>query len=151
MQIYEIIVGVRRRDLSVKVKEGVLATVETGSLQEGTRVPKDRVTVLVGQTQNGPTAWVQIADYDTGRAARITHEGWIDLGSGQVQSLSTLDASRATLSRLSNPTAEVLRCQEQSAFGTDACCTSHGNGCYVRCCGGCCSDPVGCPGAGCCP
>ncbi len=151
MDVFKVVVSVEGRDVSIHVKEGVLATVETGTLANDVRTPKNKVTAIVGPSSKGPVAWVQVASYDASRAARITHEGWVESGVGQVLSLLANDPAKASLSRESNPPADMVKCQEDAAFGSDACCTSSGNGCYVRCCGGCCSDPVGCPGAGCCP
>lgn len=151
MDLYKVVVSVEGRDVTTQVKAGVLASVETGSLVDGVRAPRSKITTIVEGTRKGPMAWVQIASFDRDGTAKITHEGWISSGVFQLPPVSAVGAAKASLARELQTTPEMIKCQENAEFGTDACCTSNGNGCYVRCCGGCCSDPVGCPGAGCCP
>lgn len=151
MDLYKVVVSVEGRDISTYVKEGVLASVETGSLTGSVQTPKSKVTVIVGQSAKGPVAWVQVGRYNANRMVQVTHEGWVGLGNGQVSSQTAHGPANASLSLETNPTPDMIKCQSDADFGVEACCTSNGNGCYVRCCGGCCSDPVGCPGASCCP
>lgn len=151
MDLYKVIVQVGARNIDITVKQGILATVETGLRENGVEKPKSKVAVLVGTGRDGLSAWVQVAEFGMNGALGVTHEGWVAEGSRQIESLTKATSSTASLSRVTNPTAEMLKCQEDADFGPLACCTSSGSGCYVKCCGGCCSDPVGCPGASCCP
>jgi hypothetical protein len=91
-----------------------------------------------------------VSHFNENREAHITHEGWINEGGGKIETISTLDPSKASLTLLKNPSAEVIECQKDKDIGVKACCTAYGSGCYVRCCNSCCSDPYGCPGARCC-
>jgi hypothetical protein len=151
MDIYKVTVAINGRDLEALVKAGVLATIETGSLDNGAETPRDKVTIIVGQGKQRPTAWIQVSRFAAGRVINVTHEGWISEGVGALESCSSLNAANTSLSKVVDPSAEVMKCQGEAAFGARACCTRTGSGCYVTCCGGCCSDPFGCPGASCCP
>lgn len=150
MEIFKVAVAVDGRNIEVVLKAGVLATIETGSHENKVTSPKNKVSVLVGEGKQGLSAWIQVGSFDANRALLITHEGWVQEGDGTLGALSTGSATFASLSRMAEPTAEMLKCQEDSDFGAFGCCTSYGSGCYVTCCNGCCSDPYRCPGASCC-
>jgi hypothetical protein len=151
MDICKVTVAVNGRDLQAIVKAGVMATIETGALTNGIQTPKDKINIIVGRAGQGLSAWVQVSQFDVNKTASITHEGWISEGTGSLSSFSNSISAKASLSRVDSPSPEVIKCQEDAAFGLTACCTSNGSGCYVKCCSGCCSDPAGCPGASCCP
>lgn len=151
MDLYKVTVHVDGRGLDVVVKPGILATVETGSHQDKATSPKFRVAVLVGDTGKNMAGWIQLTEFDRSGSLRVTHEGWVSDGVGEVASLTQGGALPTSLTRMADPTPEMRKCQENAEFGPLACCTAYGDGCYVKCCGGCCSDPVGCPGASCCP
>jgi hypothetical protein len=151
MNLYKVTVQVGPRNIDVTVKQGILATVETGTRENRVNKPKSKVAVLVGTGRAGLSAWVQLSEFHSDGTLSVTNEGWVAEGSGDIGSMNKNAPASASLSRIANPTPEMIKCQEDADFGPLACCTSSGNGCYVNCCGGCCSDPVGCPGAGCCP
>jgi hypothetical protein len=151
MDIYKVTIAVNGRNLEAFLKAGVMATIETGSLQNNVQTPNDKVNVIVGPAQQGMAAWVQVSRFDASRMLHVTHEGWISEGASTVGSLSTSGAAPTSLSIVRTPSPEVLKCQADVTFGMLSCCTSNGSGCYVKCCNGCCSDPVKCPGASCCP
>lgn len=150
MEIFKVAVAVEGRNIEVLLKNGVLATVETGSLQGKIESPKNKVSVIVGEGRQGLAAWVQVGRFNSDKSLTISHEGWVREGDGEVSECTSVTSAVASLARIANPTAEMLKCQDKAEFGALACCTSYGNGCYVRCCNSCCSDPVGCPGASCC-
>lgn len=150
MELFKVAVAVNGRNVEVLLKAGILATVEFGSHENKIEIPKNKVSVLVGKSRQGLVAWVQVGSFDSGKTLMISHEGWVPEGDGTLKALSSGTTSFASLARILHPTAEMLKCQHEADFGALACCTSYGNGCYVRCCNSCCSDPVGCPGASCC-
>ena len=144
MGVHKVNVELDGRAVQMIVNEGVLATMETGTHVNKVQKPQNRVCVIVQTSDNKPTAWVQISKAE-GQSFVVTSEGWIADRAGAA---SFGNAPRGSISQASGREAEM---QATSKFGILACCTSYGNGCYVTCCGGCCSDPTGCPGAGCCP
>ena len=146
MDLYKLSVDVENRPVEITLQAGLLATAEFGRASK----PKSKVSVLVGSGKQGLSAWVQVLDFETDGTARVTHDGWLVEGDGEIQAIGGRGIAKASLSRISNPTAEMLKCQQDADFGAMACCTSNGNGCHVTCCNACCSDPVGCPGASCC-
>lgn len=150
MDIFRITVSVDARNLEILMKTGIVATLETGLYENQVEIPESRLRVIVGQDKQGFCAWVQVTRLEEGEPARILHEGWIHEQPEAVSAVSTNPAAWASLSRVSNPSAEVLKCQEDASFASSECCTAYGNGCYVRCCNSCCSDPARCPGASCC-
>ena len=155
MEVFRVTVAVDGRDLEMIVKAGVVATIETGSYEDEIEKPESKVSIIVGNGRQGLSAWVQVAQFEDGRAARISHEGWVQEGQGQIMALLDSAPAAASLSRVSNPSEEMSRCHDNVDFGTFACCTGRGRRgsrvCYVRCCNSCCSDPRRCPGARCCP
>lgn len=150
MEIFKVAVAIDGRNVEVLLKAGLLATFETGIHDNNLESPKNRVSVIVGEGRQGLAAWVQVGKFDSSKTMTVSHEGWVTEGAGEINALSSGNASFVSLTRISNPTVEMLKCQDEADFGALNCCTSNGNGCYVRCCNGCCSDPVGCPGASCC-
>ncbi len=150
MEIFKVAVAVNGRNIEVVLKAGVLATVETGSHENKVESPRNKISVLVGEGKQGLAAWVQVGAFGTDKTLQITHEGWVMEGDGSVGALSSNSSTFASLSRIPAPTAEMVKCQDDSEFGAFACCTAYGSGCYVTCCNSCCADPYGCPGASCC-
>lgn len=151
MDLYKITVSVGGRNIDIAVRQGILATVETGSHQNRVEKPEAKIAVLVGTGRAGLAAWVQVAEFGQDGGPRVTHEGWITEENGQIFSLGSGDTAPASVSRIVDPSPAMCRCHEDADFGPLACCTAYGNGCYVTCCGGCCSDSTKCPGASCCP
>jgi hypothetical protein len=151
MKAYKISVEVDGRVLESTVKEGVLATIETGTHVDKVTKPEHRVALIVGILDSKPIVWTQIAKAVDGQFT-ITHEGWIKEGQHALASVTTDQKdSVASMESLAEAPAESTRSLEQSKFGVTACCTAYGRGCYVKCCGACCADPARCPGARCCP
>ena len=150
MEIFKVKVAINGRDLEAFVKSGVMSTIETGSHENKAQTPKTKVNIIVGQTKEEPVAWVQVSQFDEDRTVHITHEGWVSNKDGSLEPLSIFSATKASLTLVTNPPEEVIKCQMNAEFGVLSCCTSYGSGCYVTCCNCCCSDSVGCPGASCC-
>jgi hypothetical protein len=150
MSAYKVSVEIEGRIVDSIVKEGVLATIETGTLLNSVETPKHKVVIMVGRATGGPSAWIQVSHYNGGGHPQIAYEGWVKKSGDRIQALAGSSSIAASLVEEVSPSAEVTNCHANAEFGTLSCCTSNGNGCYVRCCNGCCSDPVGCPGASCC-
>lgn len=151
MRFFNVKIQVGGREAQCIVKEGVLATMEVGSHVDKTRQrPRHKVSVLMGEAVNGPAAWVQVASFDSDGKLAVDSEGWIT-SDGGVHSIASFAMSPlASFDEIDAASEDAVKCAEEAHFGPLACCTSYGNGCYVTCCGGCCSDPYGCPGASCC-
>lgn len=150
MDIYKINVNVDERTLECTVRSGVLASIETGTHENKVETPKVRVSLIVGEQREQPSAWVQVSEFD-GENFRIKSEGWIGESSEIKMMPAQIPPVDATLQRVSEDEVASIKTHEEAIFGRSRCCTSYGNNCYVKCCGGCCSDPHGCPGATCCP
>ena len=151
MEIFKVTIAVNQRDVEINVKAGVLASFESGYSVGGVDSPKDRVSVIVGEGSNGKSAWVQVAQHTENGKIVITNEGWIHEGQQAMVDPMVGQPINASITKVSNPTSEMTKCQEDAGFGILACCVDTGaGGCYVRCCNGCCRDPYGCPGASCC-
>lgn len=149
MSYYQVRVQVNGRDLEMFAREGVPSTIEVGSHKDRVKTPQHKVSIIAGQTNGKATAWVQIAEHSSG-ALSVSHVGWVDDSNRSVKALFNAPAAAASVSKVDRLPENTIRTLEKAQFGTDGCCTSYGNGCYVTCCNGCCSDPVGCPGASCC-
>ena len=121
MEIFKVAVAVDGRNVEVLVKAGVLATVETGSHEDKVENPKNKVSVIVGKGRQGLAAWVQVGKFDSNKILTVSHEGWVPAGDGEISPLSSGTASFASLVPISNPTAEMLECQEEAEFGALAC------------------------------
>lgn len=150
MDIYKIKVAVNERQLECIVRSGVLATIETGRHQDRVEQPIDRVAIIVGTDSGRASAWVQVSKFD-GELFRISSEGWVFEDQAVQPMPARISAVQGSIERASEADIRSERTHEDAVFARSRCCTSYGNGCYVKCCGGCCSDPVGCPGASCCP
>lgn len=150
LHLYKVSVNVDQRSLDVIVKVGVVATMETGSHKNKIESPDRRLTVIVGEGKRGMAAWVQAGRFDGNKMLHISHEGWVFEGKGQLNALSSGDPLIVSLARIETSNDDIIKCQEKLTFASEDCCIAYGNGCYVRCCGSCCADPVGCPGARCC-
>ncbi|CAH1653542.1 hypothetical protein CHELA1G11_13686 [Hyphomicrobiales bacterium] len=148
MSIFKVMVEVDGRNIQCTVKEGVLATIETGTHDNKVRTPECRIALIVGRGDEEPTAWVQISKYTATNSLEVHAEGWIAAGG---PGLSTLSSGAVLVGALTEAEGVELQSVAEGKFGTLACCTAYGNGCYVRCCGGCCSDSTRCPNASCCP
>jgi SHS2 domain-containing protein len=151
MNFHQITVHVDGRDLESIVKEGVLATVEVGTHVDRVTKPETRVLIVTGRKDGKPVAWVQVAYANGIGALHISHEGWVSDGCEELSSSASGSPIRAKLKLVKAVPDKSRDSIEKAQFGVTACCTSYGKGCYVKCCGGCCKDPVKCPGAGCCP
>ena len=150
VDIYKVRVTVNERQLECTVRSGILATIETGKHQDRVEQPIDRVAIMVGADSGRASAWVQVSNFD-GEHFRVSSEGWIS-EDRDVQSMpARIKTVEGSIERASEADIISARTHEDAVFGRSRCCTSYGNGCYVKCCGGCCSDPTGCPGASCCP
>ncbi len=149
MEVFKVNIALGQRKLEAFVNKGVVATIETGSLMNQIRSPVDQVVIIVGDSTHGPTVWTQVSQIKQGMT-QITHQGFMEEKAGDLDRSLKLFSAEVSLTRVEHPPAEVLKCLAKTSFGLWNCCTANGNGCYVRCCNGCCSDPVGCPGASCC-
>lgn len=151
MDVFKVTVSVDGRDLEAFVKAYVLATIETEIHQnQQQRTPQDKVSIFVGQSPNGPAAWIQVFRFDAAHALQVTHEGWVSSADNALNALSGRKPASASLVLIQSPPPEVIKCHDGVSFGSFACCTSYSNGCYVTCCNSCCSDSAKCPGASCC-
>lgn len=156
MELFKVTVDVDGRNLDIVMKAGVIASVEVGSHKDKVeKNPANKINVIVGQGKSGLAAWVQVAKVAKSNSFQVIHEGWINEGDGHIESCAGLNHAIASLSRVANPSAEMQERQKNVDFSPLDCCTSYGTKpdggtCYVTCCNSCCSDPVGCPGAGCC-
>ena len=74
---YKVSVSVDGRNVESVVKEGVLATVETGKHVEKSKTPANKIWILAGQRGDGAVAWVQVATIRGDGGLSITHEGWV--------------------------------------------------------------------------
>jgi hypothetical protein len=149
MNIHKVTVNIENRSLEAFVREGVLATIETGKQVDKVKTPINKIWILSVHKDGKAAAWMQIAALRDG-AASITHEGWIGDGRPELTALSNKPSTRATVELAHDVPEKSRENLERAKIGTFGCCTSYGNGCYVTCCNSCCSDPVGCPGASCC-
>lgn len=147
MDVFKLSMEVDGRYIQSIVKKGVLATVETGKHTNRVIDPENRLCIMVQTQGEVPIAWVQVSKFN-GSVFEVQAEGWLG---DDAQRASTLGAQgavpRGSISRASPKEAEARMGDE---YGTYACCTSYGNGCYVKCCNSCCSDSTACPGASCC-
>jgi hypothetical protein len=150
MRCHKVTVSVDGRNLETLVREGVLATIETGKHVDKVKTPSNRISIMTGQRDGKSVAWVQVARVGADGVLSITNEGWIGDGQEQVASLSKGPGAKSSLEILEQIPEKSRATLEKAQFGVMGCCTAYGNGCYVTCCNGCCADPVGCPGASCC-
>jgi len=148
MDFLKVTVFVDGRDIDVSVRRGAMATAEFGTIVDGAEVPKSRVAVIADIRDGIPVAWTQVSKYE-GDKIVIEGEGW--LGSAVEKASIVGEVVTGGVSILDANQESHIKCLEEAEFGILACCTSSSGSCYVRCCGGCCSDPAGCPGASCCP
>lgn len=148
MDFLKVTVSVDGRDVDISVKRGAMATAEFGAIIDGAEVPKSRVAVIADIKSGTPVAWTQVSKYD-GNSFVIEGEGW--LGESVDRASIVGNAVNGGVSYLETTEESHIDCLKEAEFGILACCTSSAGSCYVRCCGGCCSDPYGCPGASCCP
>lgn len=152
MNLFRIELDFGGHPLGMVLSSGLVGTVETGSSVDGVDRARRRITAIISGSPNGPAGWIQLAKAEGSDNLVLSHEGWVQLG--KPSAISALNGSEtmllAKLEVVENPTEETLKCQATAQFGATSCCTSYGSGCYVTCCNSCCSDPVGCPGAGCC-
>ena len=149
MTAFKVTVEVGGRSIESVVRRGILATVEVGTHTEKVETPSHKIVILSDKADDGPTAWIQISSYTDSRA-EITYEGWIKGGSATLRHSYDGSAVTAFISEERSASQEVLDAHIDLVPGSMRCCISYGSGCYVKCCNGCCSDPVGCPGASCC-
>lgn len=149
MELFRVEVEVASRLLIIHVKAGILATMEVGTIDNGVEMPTHKAVLIVGETTSGHSAWVQTSKFNGTSDMRIMHQGWIE--NGKLKSSGSWPDAEASCKREENPTNAMIACQENATFGMLACCTATAGNCYIRCCGACCSDPAGCPGATCCP
>ena len=150
MNIYNVEIDVAGRTAFCTVKEGVVATMELGSHIDRVITPEHKVTLIVGKGKNGISAWVQVSEFSPEGILTISHDGWIDAAGERTSNLNEKAAPKVKFERAEPDSADALKCASDTSFGPLACCIAYGNGCYVKCCGGCCSDPMSCPGASCC-
>ena len=76
MAAYKVSVEVGGHSLESIVKDGVLATIETGTHKNGIETPQHKVVIMVGQSSTGASAWVQVSHYNGTIYPQIAHEGW---------------------------------------------------------------------------
>ena len=112
--------------------------------------PTYKMNVIVSTADGGHSAWVQLGKFDNVGSLAVVAEGWVAEGAAMAATTIFGAGLKASLARATNVSADALKCQQDARFGALACCTAYGNGCYVRCCNSCCSDPYRCPGASCC-
>lgn len=147
MEIFKLSVDVGGRVVEAIVKKGIFATVETGKHTNRVVKPEDRLCIMVQTRDEVPVAWVQVSKFN-GSVYQVQAEGW--LGDG-IPKASTLGAhGSAPRGKISSASPAEAKARIKDEYGTLACCTSYGNGCYVTCCNSCCSDSTACPGASCC-
>ena len=151
MDIYKLAVDVNGREIIAHAKEGVVGSIEAGILESGREIPKHRVDVILGRSARGAAAWVQVSRTDDDGGYSVVTQGWVREGENLPESTGPLEPLRASIARVHQVDTRILKCQEDAEFGTTKCCTAKGDGCYIKCCAVCCSDPVACPGATCCP
>lgn len=150
MRFFKVSVELGGRKSSCVVREGVMATIEVGSHIDKAEKPEHKASIIVQEGRDGLVAWVQTATFADGKILTVATEGWLS-PTGNSQSISSFDhAPTGLFVEIDSNSEEARKCAAETTFGPLACCTAYGNGCYVRCCGGCCSDPVRCPGASCC-
>lgn len=152
MDLFRVIFEFGSHSFGMTLTSGLIGTAETGSSVDGVDKARRRVTAIVSCSPNGPAGWIQLAEASGSGELVLSHEGWVQLD--KPSTIGAMNGSAATLlarlEKIEHPTEEMLRCQATAQFGAMSCCTSYGSGCYVTCCNSCCSDPMGCPGAGCC-
>ena len=149
--VYTVAVEVDGRDLVGHIKEGVVGSIETGLLNGTVEVPQHRVDIIVGQTSCGPVAWVQVSHADANGHYVIRNQGWIRPDAEALESTISSESTRASIARMTPVDAKIMECQQEIVFGSTDCCKAHGDGCWIKCCAVCCSDPTACPDASCCP
>ncbi|MBV2150061.1 hypothetical protein KRZ98_17600 [Sphingobium sp. AS12] len=146
MSVYKVTVEVDGRSVESILKAGVPATMEVGTHKDQVTSPEHRISMMVTESDDQPAAWVQVAKIQA-ETVEVLAEGWLGNDSN-LKALNTFGAvPTGTITVASEKEASARLSPEHAAFG---CCTAYGNGCYVRCCNGCCSDPGRCPGASCC-
>lgn len=150
MELFQLNISVGDREIECTVKKGVLATIETGLHEDKVETPENRVLVMVGDGRNEASAWIQVSNYD-GEQFTVAAEGWVDESGDNRTGPSNIGKVAARMKSISENDVASLKTHEDAVFARSRCCTSYGRGCYVKCCGGCCSDPTKCPGASCCP
>ena len=150
MQYFRVTINIGGRDAYCIIKSGVMATMEIGSHSDKVEKAEYKASIIINEGPNGPVAWVQTAEFSDLGELSIISEGWVN-ARGDAQTISSFSAVPvASFAEIDATTEDARKCAEETSFGPLACCTAYGNGCYVRCCGGCCSDPARCPGASCC-
>lgn len=150
MRFFNVKVQVGGREAHCTVKEGVLATMELGSHVDRVQRPEHKVSILMGEAVSGPAAWVQVAAFDDKGALLVETEGWTTSDGGAHSIASFGKSAVASFEEIDAASKDATDCAGEAGFDPLACCTAYGSGCYVTCCGGCCSDPYRCPGASCC-
>jgi len=150
VELYKVAVDIDGREVTSTLKAGIVASMEVGSHEHRVERPENRISLIIGHTDREVIAWVQVIKHDGLRRLFVTHEGWIEEGSGVLNSTTGKESIKASLTVVTDPSAEMLACQERAALKPLDCCVAYGNGCYVRCCNACCADPTRCPGASCC-
>jgi hypothetical protein len=147
MELINVKVQLEDRIVEIISSKGNVATFESGIVTDSIEYPKDKIVIFTNNKglTNEPAAWVQVFKYDDNHNINLVKEGWIN---GIEESLINI----GSIEILNEKNGTDYECMKDVKFGLLGCCTSYGNGgrCYVRCCGGCCSDPYGCPGASCC-
>jgi hypothetical protein len=150
MRYFKATISVGGREAYCVIREGVMATMELGSHANKIEKAEHKASIIISEGADGPIAWVQTADFTDQGKLSIASEGWVK-AQGDAQTISSFGAvPSASFVEIDATSEDARKCAEETSFGPLACCTAYGNGCYVRCCGGCCSDPVRCPGASCC-
>ena len=131
------------------------STSSGGSYSTKVETPQNGIPIVAGRSESQPTAWIHIANYD-GEDLPVASETGVSAESeprAMADSISPIATSSQCVSK--SDVASLTIHHDDAALGpataSQACCISYGNGCYVRCCGGCCAAPIRCPGAGCCP
>lgn len=150
MNIHKVRITLDGRSLESLVKEGVLATIETGKYADKVKTPESKIWVITGLKDDQPVAWIQVAKANTDGALSITHEGWIGNRREELTSIIAAPPIKASLESPQEVPDQSRKSLERATVGSFACCTAYGKGCYVTCCNSCCSDPARCPGASCC-
>ncbi len=147
--IFKMKVNYGEGEMEIVGTAGLVATAESGKRQDDKTIPVKRIVVVVSDKAGDQVAWIQLSKANDAGQLVVTNEGWVSKDSANIEGFGAapISAVFVTASDLDQVVLDSLYKNEQGIF---SCCTSSGNGCYVRCCNACCSDPWSCPGASCC-
>ena len=151
MKLFKVAVEVDGRSIESEVRAGVLASVETGILKDESEIPEHKINLILDDSSNEPTAWVQVIKIDEKLNQKVINEGLAGNSELLLDAITGEKSScKVAISEIEVEEKDLKECHKITSLKTRRCCTAYGRGCYVRCCNSCCSDPTRCPGASCC-